>query len=279
MISMPREHTIPGAGGVRLHALAAGAAGGRPLVFLHGIAQSAHFWRAQLDSDLAGRFRLVAFDLRGHGRSGKPRETGAYGDERVWADDLRAVLTALDLDGAVLVGWSYGGLVVGDYLAVHGQSGLAGVALVGAPLQAGIRPARPLFGPRFLALLPGLTSTDAEEHVAAQRALVELVSSTPLPPRELALRLGESVRTPPRVLAEVLARKLDREPAFAALRLPALVVHGEADAVIDPLAARRAADLVPGARLSLWPGAGHAPFAEDPARFNAELAAFADGLS
>ena len=86
---------------------------------------------AQYDSSLVDEFRLVAYDLRGHGMSEAPADAASYTDGRMWADDLAAVIDHLGLDRPVLVGWSYGAFVIGDYLRVHGQDNVAALELRG----------------------------------------------------------------------------------------------------------------------------------------------------
>ena len=81
---------ISGGGGARIHAIDAGNATGKPIVFIHGFSQSALCWSRQLNSPLAATFRLVAMDLRGHGLSEKPRE--GYADSRLWADDVHELI-------------------------------------------------------------------------------------------------------------------------------------------------------------------------------------------
>src|SRR5687768_14489125 len=99
---------VTGGGGVQLHVVEAGNPRGRPIVFIHGFSQCSLAWSRQMSSDLADDYRLVAMDMRGHGRSEKPRE--AYDDSRLWAEDVGAVIRALRLDHPVLCGWSYGTL-------------------------------------------------------------------------------------------------------------------------------------------------------------------------
>jgi pimeloyl-ACP methyl ester carboxylesterase len=76
-----KHHTITGGGGVQLHLVETGDAGGRAILFIHGFSQCWLAWSRQLNSDLADRYRLVAMDMRGHGQSEKPR-TG-YADSRL----------------------------------------------------------------------------------------------------------------------------------------------------------------------------------------------------
>ena len=90
-----------------------------------------------MDSDLAENFRLVAMDDRGHGLSDKPKD--AYGNSDLWADDVQGIISELSLDQPVLCGWSYGELIIADYLAKYGTEHIAGVNLVGAISKLGDR--------------------------------------------------------------------------------------------------------------------------------------------
>ena len=98
-----------------------GQGDGPPILFIHGLSQSHLCWAKQYESALAEEFRLVAYDLRGHGMSQAPLEPEHYTDSGLWADDVAAIIEQLGLDRPVLVGWSYGGFVICDYLRDHGQ--------------------------------------------------------------------------------------------------------------------------------------------------------------
>ena len=94
-----RTHRITGGGGVQLHVVEAGNPRGRPILFIHGFSQCWLQWNRQMNSSLVDDHRLVALDLRGHGRSDKPRD--GYDDSKQWADDVNAVIQTLDLDRPV----------------------------------------------------------------------------------------------------------------------------------------------------------------------------------
>lgn len=81
-----------------------GEPGRPPILFIHGWSQCHLCWSGQVSSQLAASFRMVTFDNRGHGTSGKPLDPGSYADERLWADDLAAVIDQTGLDRPVLVG-------------------------------------------------------------------------------------------------------------------------------------------------------------------------------
>jgi len=120
---------ITGGGGIQLHVVETGNASGQSIVFIHGLSQCWLAWSRQVNSELADTFRLVAMDMRGHGLSEKPRES--YADSRLWADDVRAVIKTLNLDHPLLCGWSYGPLVILDYLRHYGEDDIRGVNFVG----------------------------------------------------------------------------------------------------------------------------------------------------
>jgi pimeloyl-ACP methyl ester carboxylesterase len=125
-----RAREVVAPDGVRLHVREAGPETAPAILFIHGWSQSWLSWVRQLESELAERFRLVAFDLRGHGMSDEPHVPEAYTETRRWADDVDALITELELDRPILVGWSFGGYVTCDYIRAHGQGALAGLNLV-----------------------------------------------------------------------------------------------------------------------------------------------------
>ena len=95
---------------------------GPEILFIHGFSQSHLSWIKQVtNSDLAKEFHMVTYDLRGHGNSDKPLEPERYKTSKYWADEVQAVMDATGLKRPVLVGWSYAGRVMADYLTIHGH--------------------------------------------------------------------------------------------------------------------------------------------------------------
>jgi non-heme chloroperoxidase len=272
-----RAYTVAGGGGCRLHVEEAGNPEGRPILFIHGFSQSGLSWSRQLRSDLADDFRLVAFDNRGHGRSDKPRD--AYGDSTLWADDIRAIIAALELDRPILSGWSYGGLIVCDYVRVHGEERIGGINLVGAISMLGTERALSVITPEFLALVPGFFSDDVMESIGALEAFLRMAFVEVPTPADLYAMLGFNAIVPPHVRQALFSRSLENDDLLPRLRTPVLITHGQDDAIVRPAAAEQHATAIPHARLSLYPRVGHAPFWEDPARFNRELRELAASLS
>jgi non-heme chloroperoxidase len=275
MAQESRTYRVPGGGGVALFVEETGNPSGRPVLFVHGISQCRLAWDRQLRSDLGADLRLVAMDLRGHGLSEKPRD--GYGDSSVWAADVHAVITALELDRPILCGWSYGGVVIADYLSRYGEAAVGGIVLVGAASRLG-EPALPFFGADFLATLPGLFSTDLEASTAALRTFIQLTTSAEPAPEDLYLALGYNIVVPPHVRQAMLSRTLTYDGLLEGLTIPVLVAHGSDDEIVLPAMAEHHGRLIPHAKTSWYQGVGHSPFLEVPDRFNADLRSFASSL-
>ena len=91
---------IEGYGGVPLNVMTTGNPENPPILFIHGMAQASNVFRLQFESDLADDFYLVAFDMRGHGLSGKPWQPEMLQPSQPWAGDVAAVMRAMKRRGA-----------------------------------------------------------------------------------------------------------------------------------------------------------------------------------
>jgi non-heme chloroperoxidase len=242
---------------------------GREILFVHGFNQCHLSWLRQVtDTALAESCRMITFDLRGHGSSGKPEHRDAYLADKLWADDVAAVIAASGLKRPVLVGWSYGARVISDYLRVHGTGTVAGINYVGARTSSHDNT---LFGPGRIHL-PGMASDDLVTSIASTRAFLRACFEVQPRGEELETMLAFNMMVPAIVRGHILARGPDDGAVLRKLTCPVSVTHGRADQVILPTMAEFTASAVKGAKLSLYDGVGHSPFWEDAARFNRELA-------
>ena len=128
----PSYQMVEGYGGVPLNVMTVGDPQNPGILFIHGMSQASQAFRPQFDSALADDFYLVAFDMRGHGLSGKPWQSDLLVPSQAWAGDVAAVMAVTGLNKPVVVGWSYGGFVISDYIRHYGVDNLAGVNLVGS---------------------------------------------------------------------------------------------------------------------------------------------------
>jgi pimeloyl-[acyl-carrier protein] methyl ester esterase len=257
------------AAGPRLHYEDVGA--GAPVVVLHGWSLSSRFILDAVIACARGR-RVVALDLRGHGGSSPARF--ALDD---LASDVAAVFDRLQLERAVLLGWSLGAEIALASLPALGRR-VERLALVSAT-------------PRFTACdgwphgLPARTLEAQARHVDRDpaRAAARFFEGMFVPgevdevARARAAALRDEIPVPDRPALRdglsVLATA-DLRGALASVAVPTLLVHGESDPVCLPGAAFTMADAIPDAGLVTIPEAGHAPFLTRPAEFRAAVAPF-----
>ena len=242
---------------------------GPEIVFIHGFSQSDMSWMRQVDSDLAKEFHIVTYDLRGHGNSDKPLDAARYRDSKAWGDEVQAVIDAAHLKRPVLVGWSYAGRVISDYVTTHGADKLAGINFVDATIKFD-----PALTGENLKNLPLMTSEDLATNIAATRTFLHGCFSRQPTADDFETMLAFNMMVPPKVRAGLSGRPLDATEVMSKLKIPVLVTHGLEDRNAKVDAAKYTASVIPGAKLSIYDGIGHSPFYEDAPRFNAELAAF-----
>jgi pimeloyl-ACP methyl ester carboxylesterase len=274
IVATTTRREVTGHGGVRIAVREGGDPAGPPLLFVHGWSQCQLCWDRQFAGPLAARFRLVSFDLRGHGSSEAPDAAEAYTDQRAWAGDVAAVIEALDLDGAIAVAWSYGGAVITDYIREHGAEHLAGIDLVGAAVQLGPSGAG-RFGPGLVENAASMCDEDLAVAIPALDRFLRACTAQPLAQDDRTRALCWNMAVRPAVRGALISRDVDATDVLAGLSIPVLVTHGLADQIVLPSMGEHALAVCPSARASWYDGIGHAPFLEAPERFDRELAAFA----
>lgn len=263
-------HTVVGGGGQALHVREWGPPKGRPVLLIHGWSGNHMCWKRQVESALVEEFRVVALDLRGHGMSESPIDAGRYQDARMWAADIAAVIVELRLARPTLVGWSYGGFVICDYLRIYGESEVSAINFVGAAVN--LNQDFDDIGPAFLSNAPAGADRDLPTRIAALRRFWRSMSAEPLDPADFETGLCGSVSVPPQVLGALISRQIDSDPVLTRVTVPILVSHGRQDQIVLPSMAEHLLQMCPTAQASWYDQVGHVPFAEDPARFNLELA-------
>ena len=259
------EGTVATADGGTLHYLERGE--GRPLVLLHGITLRADVWAPQLHQ-LADRHRVIAVSLRGHGQS--VAGSAGYGMVPL-GDDVAAVLEALDLRDAIVVGHSMGGMGLMQFCGAHPD--VLGARVAGLVFMA--TRAHQVVPPHLRRVAVGLTD----------RRQAAVGSGQPLPkppgfgPRFVRPAFGDHPsRTAMARVAEMAdamddlalltsARGLldhDARVALSATHTPSLVLVGSRDVLTPVGSARHLAALLPDAHLVLFPRAGHQLMQERP---------------
>jgi len=250
---------------------------GEPVLFVAGWALPSDSWNIQAMALVEAGYRVIAFDRRGHGRSSDP---GRGYDFDTLADDIAAVIDALDLTGVTLVGHSMACGEIVRHLSRHGSARIRGAALLGAMtpflLQTGDNPDG----------IPG------EMFAAVRRQLMRDFAGwiddnmEPFVPGT-----GESTQAWLRTMAmqaslqalcecnRALARE-DFRPDLARVDIPVLLIAGGRDASAPPgLTAHPTARLLPAATLKLYEDAPHGMFLTHSDRVNADLLEFIASIS
>jgi pimeloyl-[acyl-carrier protein] methyl ester esterase len=244
---------------------------GPAVVLVHGWGMSCRVWDINLSVLLDAGHEVVSLDHRCCGSSDK--DFDAMSTATVAADVVK-LIEATGVDQPIVVGWSFGAAVVAE-VAIKMGSKLRGIVLVGPPTPrytqadgyphggtvevveqtvAALKAARPTF-------LHGLSGGVCHADVGA-------------PTIEWMWQIF--MQASPRAddgLADLAT--LDHRDQLPSVTVPALICSGDHDAIVDPAIAGAAAELLPNSQLLRFSDSGHAPFVEEPEKFNAALLAFA----
>ncbi|NMC43491.1 MAG: alpha/beta hydrolase [candidate division Zixibacteria bacterium] len=253
--------TIP-SGDVNLYYEETGT--GPPVVFLHGLTLDLRMWRRQIDY-FSSQYRVVAYDSRGHGRSSCP-ETGYSVGDRV--QDLKNLVTALDLPPFHLVGLSMGGATALGY-AIDYQSSLLSLTLVDTS-ASGYQPPSKIRDMREVAVKMGVEEAKrrwirttlfyyANRNEELRRELAEMMAG----------HCGRLWLDPKRGRYPVR----DDVELSSRVTVPTLIIVGEKDRYFLPLA-RTLHNRIVNSELDIIPGVGHMANMEAPDRFNFRLEQF-----
>jgi pimeloyl-ACP methyl ester carboxylesterase len=240
---------------------------GPALVLLHGFLFDSRAWRPQLES-LSSNFTVIAWDAPGAGRSSDPPETFTTAD---WADCLGGLLDIEGIGAAHILGLSWGGMVAQEFYRRHtrrtrslvladtyaGWRGSLGEATAEERLANCLRDSSSSVDEVVGKYLPGMYSESAAQEV--RDGLASIMSSF----HAVGFRL----------MARSSAQ-LDTRDLLPQIRVPTLLLWGEADARSPMSVAHQIRRAIPGARLAVISGAGHLSNFEAPTRFNAEVRAF-----
>jgi pimeloyl-ACP methyl ester carboxylesterase len=257
--------------GLRLRVAEAGA--GPALVLLHGLSASHHNWEHTIAA-LAGRWRVVAPDLPGHGDSAKP--DAPYTID-FFAGMIRSLGRALGVEDAVVIGNSLGGQIAIELALTYPRWTRA--LVLAAPAGGFAAPLRAL-GPAIgAAAAPGVLritlprtlarcfyDPSSPAHAVRRRLLAERLAHPDFP---------DFARAVARSLAGALAA--GRQPLHR-LRQPTLLVWGRDDQLVALSGSRRIMREVAHARLAVFERCGHLPMLEHAERFNRLVADFLDAV-
>jgi len=252
---------------------------GQPVVFSHGWPLSSDSWEAQMLFLASRGYRCIAHDRRGHGRSSQPWN----GNEMdTYADDLSELIELLDLQGAVLIGFSAGGGEVARYIGRHGMQRVAKAALISAVPPLMLKTAANPGGlpvEKFDAIRKGSNADRSQFYkdlasgpfFGANRPGAKvsqgMIDSFWLQGMQAGARnTFECIRA---------FSETDFTEDLKKFAVPTLIVHGDDDQIVPiGAAALRSAKLVKNATLKIYPGAPHGLAETHKDQLNADLLAF-----
>ena len=251
---------------------------GQPVVFSHGWPLTADAWEDQMLFLANNGYRCIAHDRRGHGRSSQPW-TG--NEMNTYADDLAALVQALNLKDAIHVGHSTGGGEVARYIGRHGTKRVAKAVLIAAVTPLVLKTDANPGG------LPIQVFDELRAGMLADRSQLFKDFATPFyganrPGAKVSQGLRDSFWL--QSMLGGLKNQYDCIKAFSEtdftedlkkFDVPTLILHGDDDQIVPIDAASRAsAKLVKGAKLVVYEGVGHGMCSTHKDRVNKELLAF-----
>jgi non-heme chloroperoxidase len=251
---------------------------GQPIVFSHGWPLTADAWEDQMVFLASRGFRCIAHDRRGHGRSSQP---WSGNDMDTYADDLLALVKALDLKHAIHIGHSTGGGEVARYLGRHGTERAAMAVLIGAVPPVMLKsPSNPEGTP--IEAFDGIRAGVASDRSQFFTDLAVPFYGANRPGNKVSQALQDFFWL--QGMMGSLKAELDCIKAFSEtdftedlkrIDIPTLVLHGDDDQIV-PIAASalKTAKLVKGATLKVYPGAPHGMCSTLKDKVNAELLEF-----
>lgn len=251
---------------------------GPVVTFSHGWPLNADAWDGQMHFLARQGFRVVAHDRRGHGRS---EQASSGNDMDGYADDLAAVLEALDLRGATLVGHSTGGGEVVRYVARHGTRRVAKVVLIAAVPPILLKsPANP--EGLGMEVFDGLRAALANDRSQFYKDLAIQFYGANRPGAEVSQGILDQFWL--WSMQSGLKNAYDSIKAFSEtdftedlkkIDVPALLLHGEDDQIVPVHdSSRKSARLIENVKDIYYPGAPHGLTATHQDRINADLLEF-----
>jgi 3-oxoadipate enol-lactonase len=251
-----------GAEGVLLHSSVEGV--GDPVLLLHSVGLDSTFWDG-IAAQLATSYQVVRMDLRGHGRSPVPPRPWHMAD---LAADVDRTLAELGLSAAHVVGQSFGGLVAQALVLDHADD-VRSVVLSGTSCSTDDAHRQVFFGRAEAARAGGM---QAVAQPAINRWFTAPFMADPVVDRVRARLLADDPEAWARTFEAIAGHHtVDR---LGAVRVPCLVVTGDADVATPPHFAEEMAAVIPGAELRILPGVPHMGPFERPDLFVPLLRSF-----
>jgi pimeloyl-ACP methyl ester carboxylesterase len=252
---------------------------GRAIVLTHAWPLNADIWNYQAAALSKSGYRVISYDRRGFGRSGKP-ETGYSFD--VFADDLLAVIEQTGVRDATICGYSMGGGEVVRYLTRHNSRNVTKAALVGGAAYYLLKTENNPIG-ADASLFDGMKQSVKDDRKAFLTGLLRDVffdakrtSTVPVTQEVLDAALAMAMQASVGATLGCIEAfsRTDFRPELVAIKAPTLVLHGTADMPVSFEQAKATAAAIAGSKLIAYPDASHGIVVTERERVTADLQAF-----
>jgi len=259
---------------VKLHISDSGE--GRPIVLIHGWPLSDEMYEYQYNDLIKNKFRVIGITLRGFGKSDKPY--GQYNYD-VHALDIKRVLDILEINDAILVGFSMGGAIAVRYISVYDGAHVSKLVLAGAavplwtkrkdfPYNLAQKDVDDLIKLNYTDR-PKLLSNFAKIFSATQTSLNKGIGSW-------LNGIGLSASSFATANCLVALRDTDLREDMAKIKMPTLILHGKKDKICSFDLADQMKEGITNSELIAFEESGHSLFLEETQKFNIELIKFAE---
>jgi non-heme chloroperoxidase len=270
-----KVHKVNTIDGLDLEVQEWGNPNGKEIVFIHGMGQSYLAWMKQTASEALKDYRIITYDLRGHGNSDKPNVATLYSDGKKWGEDLDTVIRDSKLKKPIVVGWSLGGYIISNYLSIYGDKKISGIVFVDAVMK--MKPE--YFTKDNMSFIAPLSATDLQVRALGIRNFLRACFKIQPTAEEFEFMLIYNAMVPRVVhlgLGELTGVNSDK--ILKTVKVPTLIITGKQDQLISPAMAKYTQGQIKHAKLEIFDKSGHTPFFEEADRFNLALKTFADQI-
>ncbi|MEM3577479.1 MAG: alpha/beta fold hydrolase [Candidatus Bathyarchaeia archaeon] len=231
------------------------------IAFIHGLGESLESWRNQINF-FSKKFKVVALDLRGHGKSSIPKKRIEIGD---FAEDVKGLLDHLGIKKAHFCGLSMGALVLFEMYKRYPDYFLSMILVA----------SRHKFPPAQTAVLEGMSM----EIIGAEVATFALAANAPEQLKEEVAKMIAGTKKDVYIQSAEATSMLDYSELLPKIKVPTLIIVGDLDIVTPVSSAETINKSIKGSILQIIPSVGHLPNREAPEKFNNLLEEFLQKIS
>ncbi|MCY8043452.1 alpha/beta hydrolase [Bacillus spizizenii] len=248
---------------------------GTPILFIHGVLMSGQFFHKQF-SALSANYQCIRLDLRGHGESDKTLHGHTISQ---YARDVREFLKVMELDQAVLAGWSMGAFVVWDYFNQFGNDNIQAAVIIDQSASdyqwEGWE-----HGPFDFDGLKTAMHAIQTDPLPFYESFIHNMFAEPPAETETEWMLAEILKQPAAISSTILFNQTaaDYRGILQNINVPTLLCFGEDRKFFSTAAGEHLRSNIPNSTLVTFSKSSHCPFLEEPDAFNSTLLSFLVGL-